>query len=413
MMRPRLCRTGLRVGCAALLLNMQARSDAAVVLAASCSEADVQTAIDAARAGDAVQLPAGTATWTGEVAFRKGEYTYPHPLRSTAMIQNETVWHDTAGNEIWCNGGHIVREGEVFYWVGYDTGPGRWPWRINLYSSRNLTDWKLENTVIRMEGAFARMGWAGRPALLHCPATGKYVIVFEADSPSQWQRHKVGLAVCDRIDGHYELADTLYPEGTRSTGDQSVYQDGDKAYLLATMDKDIGGKKYLNQSLAIFELSKDFLRIKRKVFEGFDNVNGNTNKIPQDHSSREASHIIKVGGVYYWFSSGLVGWNSSATVYATAKDLAGPWSELKLLRTEPASKDSFNTQHDFVLPVTGSESTTYVYVGDRYSQWTKRGSGRNIFLPLTWENGEPLLRWSKNWRIDMTTGRSLPLTQSR
>ena len=321
------------------------------------------------------------------------------------MIQNETVWHDTAGNEIWCNGGHIVREADVFHWVGYDTGPGRWPWRINLYSSRNLADWKFENTVIRMEGPFARLGWAGRPGLLHCRATRKYVIIFEADSPRQWKRHKVGFAVCDRINGTYELVNTESPEGTRSTGDQSVYQEGDKAYLLATLDKDIDGKKYLNQSLAIFELSADFLRIQRKVFEGFDNVNGDTNRVPRDHSSREASHIIKVGDAYYWFSSGLVGWNSSATMYSTARNLGGPWSDLKRLRTNPSSKDSYNTQHDFIVTVAGSATTNYVYAGDRYSQWTQRGPGRNIFLPLVWEQGEPLLRWHKDWQIDVTVGR--------
>jgi hypothetical protein len=93
------------------------------------------------------------------------------PLAGDGIIHNDTVWRDTSGNEIWCNGGHIIREKDVFYWVGYDTGPGRWPWRINLYSSRNLADWKFENSVIRMEGKFARMGWAGRPGLLHCPAT--------------------------------------------------------------------------------------------------------------------------------------------------------------------------------------------------------------------------------------------------
>ncbi|MCY2951187.1 MAG: family 43 glycosylhydrolase [Planctomycetota bacterium] len=321
------------------------------------------------------------------------------------VIHNDTVWRDTAGNEIWCNGGHMIREGNLFYWVGYETGPGHWPWKINLYSSRNLADWKFENTVIRMEGKFADMGWAGRPALLHCKATGKYIIVFEADSPRQWKRHKVGFAVCDRIDGKYEWGNAQSPEGTRSTGDQSVYQEGDKAYLLATMDKDIGDRKYLNQSLAIFELSKDFLRVERRVFEGFDNVNGNTKVVPRDHSSREASHIVKNGDVYYWLSSGLVGWNSSSTMYSTARNLAGPWSDLRFLRTDPSSEDSYNTQHDFVIPVVGSEVTTYVYVGDRYSQWTKRGSGRSIFLPLVWENGELLLRWHKDWKIDMSTGR--------
>ncbi|MCY2954424.1 MAG: family 43 glycosylhydrolase [Planctomycetota bacterium] len=320
------------------------------------------------------------------------------------VIHNDVAWRDTAGNEIWCNGGHIIREGELFYWVGYDTGPGRWPWKINLYSSPNLADWKLENTVIRMQGKFADMGWAGRPALLHCEATGKYIIVFEADSARQWKRHKAGFAVCDRIDGTYELAAAEYPEPGRSTGDQSVYQEGDHAYLLATMDKDIGGRKYMNQSLAIFELSKDFLHVERNVFEGFDNVSGHRNVVPREHSSREASHIIKVGDVYYWFSSALVGWNSSATMYATAKDLAGPWSELKMLRTDPASNDSYDTQHDFIVPVVGREATTWVYVGDRYSQWTKRGTGRNVFLPLVWENEQPLLRWHKDWEIDVSRG---------
>jgi len=320
-------------------------------------------------------------------------------------IHNDTPWRDTAGNEIWCNGGHIIREGDVFYWVGYDTGPGRWPWKINLYSSRNLADWTFENTTIRMDGKFADMGWAGRPALLHCKATGKYIIVFEADSPRKWKRHKVGFGVCDRIDGKYELANAQYPEAERSTGDQSVYQEGDKAYLLATMDKDIGGRKYMNQSLAIFELSKDFLRVERKVFEGFDNVSGNRSVVPREHSSREASHIVKVDDVYYWFSSALVGWNSSSTMYATANGLAGPWSQLKVLRTDPPSNDSYNTQHDFVVTVVGSEATTWLYVGDRYSQWTKRGTGRNIFLPLVWENGEPVLKWQKDWKIDVASGR--------
>jgi hypothetical protein len=196
-------------------------------------------------------IVAGRDYHVGRAKPGYAKYTYPHPLRSTGFIRNDTVWHDTSGGEIWCNGGHIIREGGLFYWVGYDTGLGRWPWRINLYSSRNLADWKFENMVILMDGPFARLGWAGRPALLHCPATGKYVIVFEADSPSQWKRHKVGFAVCDRIDGRYELAGALYPEGTRSTGDQSVYQEGDKAYVLATMDKDIGGKKCTPQPKAL------------------------------------------------------------------------------------------------------------------------------------------------------------------
>jgi len=327
-------------------------------------------------------------------------------MAQSGIIRNGVVWRDTSGNEIWCNGGHMIREGDTFYWVGYDTGPGRWPWKIHLYSSKNLADWKFERTIIQRSGKFGDINWAGRPGILYNAATKKYVILFEHNSP-QYQRHRIGFAAADRIDGPYELVNVQPAEPGRSSGDQSVYQEGDKGYLVVTMDSDVGGRKYLNTSLAIFELSADFQRIERKIFEGFENVSGDRRVVPRDQSSREASHIIKVGGTYYWFTSALVGWNSSATMWASATDLAGPWTHLRPVRTIPPSNDSYNTQHDFVIPIVGSETTTYLYAGDRYSQYTKVGTGRNIFLPLTIEDGEPTLRWYEQWRIDVATGRTI------
>jgi hypothetical protein len=319
------------------------------------------------------------------------------------VIRNDSIWRDTDGQEIWCNGGHMIREGDTFYWVGYETRPRTGFRNIKLYSSTNLADWRFENNILRNEGPLSILGWAGRPGLLHNQATKKYVVIFEADS-RQWERHKVGFACCETIGGNYEFVRYVYPEGNRSTGDQSVYQEQEEAYLVCTLDKLIEGTRYLNQSLAIFQLTPDYLDIEKKVFEGFDNVNGNRAVSPRNQTSREASHIIKVGGVYYWFSSGLLGWNSSKTMYATASSLAGPWSDLRVLATEPAAPDSFNTQHDFVIPIVGAQTTTYVYVGDRYSQHHGRGVGRNIFLPLVWEDNVPKLQWCSEWRIDTGSG---------
>ena len=327
-----------------------------------------------------------------------------------SVIHNDTIWYDTSGNEIWCNGGHMIREGNTFYWVGYETKPRTGFRNIKLYSSINLADWKFENNILRNQGPLSILGWAGRPGMLYNRANKKYVVLFEADS-QKWERHKVGFACCNTIDGDYEFVRYEYPEGQRSTGDQSVYQEGGDGYLVCTLDKLIGGKRYLNQSLAIFKLTPDFLNIEKKVYEGFDNVNGDTSVYPRDHTSREASHIIKVKDVYYWFSSGLEGWNSTQTKYATATSLSGPWSGLKVLPADPVSKDSFNTQHDFVIPITGSETTTYLYVGDRYSQHHGRGIGRNIFLPLVWEEGVPKLKWYSAWKIDTSTGSYEPKQQ--
>ncbi len=305
------------------------------------------------------------------------------------MPVNGAVWRDTDGREIWCNGGQMYREDGRFHWIGYDTGPDR-PWRIVWYESADLVAWRFRGDLIRQEGAFAGIEWAGRPGLVRSAATGRYVIIFEADAAGHaWFRHKVGYASADRIGGPYRLDGLAYPEPDQSTGDQSVYQEGGDAYLLAVLDTP-GLRRPINVDLAIYKLAPDFLGVDRKVFQGFDATRPGAR-------GNEASHLLKVGGTYYWFMSGLVGWNSSETRYATAPDLAGPWSPLRPLRTDPPSPDSFNTQHDFVLPVGPAGGPPYLYVGDRYSQWHGHGTGRNIFLPLAFEGGEPVLRWRDAW----------------
>jgi hypothetical protein len=175
-----------------------------------------------------------------------------------------------------------------------------------------------------------------------------------------------------------------------------VYFEGDDAYLVTVLDKALGDD-FLNKSLAIYKLTPDFLGVEEKLFEGFarDEIG----------IGSEAAHIIKRNGRYIMFSSRLVGWNSSRTMYTTATSLRGPWTPLQDLKTVPESTDSYNTQHDFVIPIQGIEATTYLYVGDRYSQHHGKGVGHNIFLPLVWDGDEPELQWYKQWRIDVGSGR--------
>jgi len=222
----------------------------------------------------------------------------------------------------------MVREGEIFYWVGYKTGQGQHLWNTKLYSSGNLVGWKFENNILRKEDEFAILGWAGRPGLVYNNATGKYVMIFAASSRN-WCRHKVGFASCDNINGKYQFERYQYPEENRSTGDQSVYQEGDDTYLVTVLDHP--DQKPRNHSLAIFKLASDFLSIESKIFECFEN------------GGREAPHIIKVDSTYYWFTSGLLGWNSTATMYATANSLSGPWAGLRHMEIDGAIGESIIT----------------------------------------------------------------------
>ncbi len=54
------------------ILGLIESSSAATINAASCSQADVQTAINAASAGDTVSVPPGNCTWTSGVTITKG-----------------------------------------------------------------------------------------------------------------------------------------------------------------------------------------------------------------------------------------------------------------------------------------------------------------------------------------------------
>lgn len=47
----------------------------------------------------------------------------PEGQKRAGTIENDSIWKDTDGNEIWSNGGHIIRQGGTFYWAGYETRP--------------------------------------------------------------------------------------------------------------------------------------------------------------------------------------------------------------------------------------------------------------------------------------------------
>ena len=86
-----------------------------------------------------------------------------------------------------------------------------------------------------------------------------------------------------------------------------------------------------------------------------------------DIPSREANHVFKRNGIYYYGTSRTAGIQSSGTSYYTAKDINGPWSPAKPMPT-PGSTNSWDSQVDFVYLIKGTQETLYLFDGDR---WTK------------------------------------------
>src|SRR4030095_10936588 len=118
--------------------------------------------------------------------------------------------------------------------------------------------------------------------------------------------------------------------------------------------------------------------------------------------SLESPAMAKVAGRYFLLTSHLTGWATNDNVYATATSLAGPWSGFSNFAV--AGPRTYDSQVSFLLPVTGSAGTSYVYIGDRWNA-SNLNASLPVWLPITLPSGgSAVLNWYDSWGIDTSTG---------
>ncbi|NBD22963.1 hypothetical protein [Paenibacillus glycinis] len=338
----------------------------------------------------------------------------PSAHAASAAIHNDTLWMDTDGNPIKAQGGGMIEVGGVYHWFGPDFGSAgdyRF-YAINHYTSTDLRSWTKQSGGRIAPGMpsipFQAGDWVGRPYVMWNAATSTYVMVLE------WGGHETGvrnqyafLTATDLSAGNawtYRSASLIkkLPDASGtlySLGDLGAYQDGASAYLMYTFDKG-----QANGGQAILKLSDDFLTPLAPVAGNYSEFSGGT---WDNGDVREAASIFKRDGKYYYFTSNTRGWKSSDTAYRTADSMAGPWSARKVVATSPATSDSFNTQHDFVLEVQGTQGTSYVYCGDRWSNYSGGDMGKGVYAwyPLSFAaDGSPTINGYASWNIDAAQG---------
>ena len=115
----------------------------------------------------------------------------------------------------------------------------------------------------------------------------------------------------------------------------------------------------------------------------------------------EGGAIVHYKGLYYVMGSHLTGWKPNPNVYATAPSLAGPWSTFQDIA--PRETNTYDSQSSMLIRVTGTKSTTVIYVGDRWSPATLWDS-RYIWMPLQIGGGRMTLPEPGPWTIDVKTG---------
>ncbi|ETK37770.1 ricin-type beta-trefoil lectin domain protein [Microbispora sp. ATCC PTA-5024] len=300
-------------------------------------------------------------------------------LSAAATIHPGVLWYDTAGNRLQAHGAGVFKVGSTYYMVGEDKTAGATFTAVACYSSTDLATWtRVGNALSRQSsGDLAAGRIVERPKVLYNSATGQYVMWMHIDN-SSYSDARAGVATSPTPCGPYTYRGSSRPLGFESR-DIGLFKDDDGTAYLLTEDRAHG--------LRIDRLSNDYTQAVSSAAVLAD---------------LESPAMVKVNGRYLLFASHLTGWSTNDNVYATAGSPSGPWSGFSTFA--PSGSRTFDSQTSFVLPVSGSSGTTYVYIGDRWNS-NDLNSSLPVWLPLTINGGTASMStYYDAWTIDTATG---------
>ncbi len=344
------------------------------------------------------------------------------------------VWKDNKGTHINAHGGGILFHDGIYYWFGEHKTEGKAGNKANVgvhcYSSTDLYNWKDEGIALAVHEDTTSLLTKGcvieRPKVIYNENTGKYVMWFHHELKGMgYQAAMTGLAVSDVATGPYTYLKSInpnaghwpvnYPDSLKNdtTTEASFEKKWTEEWRQAVKDGmflrrdfergqmardmtlfvDTDGTAYHfhaseeNQTLHIAQLTDDYL--------GFSGVYARV--LPGD--ANEAPAIFKRGDKYYMISSGCTGWDPNPARSAVAVHPFGPWLSLgnPARGTEEQVKTTFHSQSTFVLPVDGKKDA-FIFMADH---WRPNNAidGRYIWLPVTFEEGKPVLEWHDDWDL--------------
>jgi len=289
-----------------------------------------------------------------------------------------SVWNDTQGSVVQAHGEGIIKVGGTYYWLGEDKTNGAPFQNVKCYSSTDLKNWAFVSNVLTRQasGDLGPNRIIERPHVIYNSLTSQYVMYMHVDNSSYTDR-KAGVATCSSVCGSYAYQGSVKPLGHDSL-DDTLFQDGTTGYFLS--------EDRTNTKLQIYQLSNDYLTVSSLVAT-----------LPQ----YESPAVAKIGSTYYIFGSHLSGWATNDNQYTTASSMAGPWAAWKSFA--PAGTNTCNSQVTFILPVTGTSTTSYVFLGDRWNSGNLTDS-RYIWQPLTITGTTVSMTCATSWKIDTATG---------
>ena len=305
------------------------------------------------------------------------------PLAAPVTITNATQFRDTANNVVHAHGGGVIKVGSYYYWFGENRNADNTFRYVSAYRSTDLKTWEFRANVLTQSSA-AELNSANieRPKVIYNASTGKYVMWMHKEGASDYSEARAAVASSSTIDGAYTYHGSFRPLGHMSR-DITLFNDNGTAYMISAANE--------NYDLHIYRLSSDYLTVSTLV----------GNFWPGGH--REAPALFKRGSVYFLLTSGATGWSPNQAKYATASSISGPWTGWQNV----GDGTTFGSQSTYVLPIQGTSTTSYLYMGDRWAgAWGGPVSdSQYVWLPITFPSNTSMsLSWASQVTIDTATG---------
>ncbi|MFF5138733.1 RICIN domain-containing protein [Streptomyces sp. NPDC013157] len=304
---------------------------------------------------------------------------------ASQTVTNGTRFTDTSGNVVHAHGGGVVQVGSYYYWFGEDRNSDNTFKSVDAYRSTDLKTWEFRNHVLTQSSA-SELGTAyiERPKVIYNASTGKFVMWMHKENGVDYSQARAAVAVSDTVDGTYTYQGSFQPLGQYMSRDLTTFVDTDgTAYMVSASNE--------NADLHIYKLTADYT--------GIDSLVAN----PWAGASREAPALFKRNGVYFMLTSAATGWSPNQQKYATATSLAGPWTSW----TNVGDSTAYGSQTAYVLPISGTSGTSYLYMGDRWgnSFGGTVNDSRYVWLPLTFPTDTSMsMSWYPEISVDTAAG---------
>ncbi len=320
---------------------------------------------------------------------------------STVTINNTGSWNDSTGKHIQAHGGGFLKVCDTWYWFGEDktlntNGTGNFH-AISCYASKDLVTWEHRNSVVTTSTNSVLNNpnlIIERPKVIYNASTHLYVMWAHWDMEScsgasgSYCDSEAVVFTSPTVDGNYTYVNHFQP-GSDGSRDCTLWQEPDgTAYFVSTGGP--GGNAAGDfHDTEVYQLSSDYLKVQ------------NTTKIWAS-DTREAYAFWKADGKYYGISSAQTGWAPNQAAYLTSTgSIVGPWNNS--FSPVGSGSSTWSSQPTFVIPIVGSQTTTYIYAADIWNP-NNLSLSTYLWLPFTFDGTKWNLSYSAQWSINLATG---------